>query len=382
MKRSVVITGATGLLGTYLAAELVGTADVLLVVASDTDRPQIGRVRRRLETLLGATGRATDVLDKVLEVPWDGVRAALRGSPAQVWHVGAALSPRPDDMPTSFDADVNATMELLQATSPAERFFLVSTVGITGPGGAKRREWVPEAPWWRVESVNPYIVSKLLSEHMVDNWRTVTGTPITVIRPGSLLGPARGPLVLRSRAGYFALLDMVARATRQGSTLGLDVDPRCRPAIVHIDDLAGACGRLSELAAAGGPLDPYYHVTGGQQVPNSEQVAAINRAAGTRAIAVCELSTSLDGSFAQVNADNIAFMNSGFVYGYERLERVLPSGRIPTVTAGSFEKFARDMLAPATVGGAGTGGAATNGAGTGGAATNGVGTGWPGRVAR
>src|SRR5262245_49859983 len=103
MKRSVVITGAAGLLGTYVAAELVGSADVLLVVAPATGRPQIDRVRRRMETLLSTTGRPTDLVDKVLEVPWDGVRAALRGAPAQVWHIGGALSYRPNDMPTSFD---------------------------------------------------------------------------------------------------------------------------------------------------------------------------------------------------------------------------------------------------------------------------------------
>ncbi len=368
MKRSVVITGAAGLLGTYVAAELVGSVDVLLVVASATARPQIDRVRRRMETLLSATGRSTDVVDKVLEVPWDGVRAALRGSPAQVWHIGAALSHRTGDMPTSFDANVNATMDLLHAARPVERFFHVSTVGVTGQGDAGRHELVAEAPWWRVESVNPYVVSKLLSEHMVDNWRATTGTPITVIRPGSLLGPARGPLVLRSRAGYFALLDMVARATHQGRTLGLDVDPRCRPAIVHVDDLARVCGRLSELAAAGDLLDQYYHVTGGQKLSNAEQVAAVNRAAGTRAVAVCLPASHLGGTFPRVNADNIAFMNSRFVYDSERLERVLAGGGIPAVTAESFEKFARDMLAPGT--------AATS------TGISGAGSGQPGRVAR
>src|SRR5262249_39210562 len=152
----------------------------------------------------------------------------------------------------------------------------------------------------------PYIVSKLLSEHMIDNWRATTGTPITVIRPGSLLGPTVGPLVLRSRAGYFGLLDMVARATCQGRTLGLDADPRCRPAMVHVDDLARVCGRLSELAASGHLLDQYYHVPGGQQLSNMEQVAAINRAAGTRAVAVWRPTISLDGPFAQVNAANTA----------------------------------------------------------------------------
>jgi nucleoside-diphosphate-sugar epimerase len=365
MKRSIVITGAAGLLGTYVATELLGSVDVLVVVAPATARPQPGQVRRRMESLLSATGGSLEMVDKVLEVPWDGIGTALRGSPAQVWHIGAALSYRPDDMPTTFDSNVNATMDLLQATRPTERFFHVSTVGVTGRGDVNRHELVAEAPWWRVDSVNPFVVSKLLSEHMIDNWRTTTGTPITVIRPGSLLGPADGPLVLRSRAGYFALLDMVARAVRQGRTLGLDVDPRCRPAIVHVDALARVCGRLSELAAAGGALDEYYHVTGGQRLTNAAQVAAVNRAAGTRAVTVFAPTTfappalspavALDGTVARVDADNIAFMNSGFRYESVRLERVLPGGSTPVVTAESFEKFARDMLlaGPATALGGG-----------------------------
>jgi nucleoside-diphosphate-sugar epimerase len=347
MTRSVVVTGALGLLGTYVAAELLESADVLVVVTPNTVCTQIDRVRRRLESLLDTAGRSPDEMNKVVEVTRKSdIRATLGGPPDQVWNIGAATSYQPHDMPSGFD-HVNSTMDVLAATRPAERFFHVSTVGVTGPGNAGRHELVPEGPWWRVETVNPYVVSKLLSEHMVDNWQTAMGTPASVVRPGSLIGPARGRLLMRSRAGYFALLDMVARANRQGRTLAIDVDPRYRPPIVHVDDLARVCGRLSALAADGVKLDSYYHVTGGQRLSNAEQVAAMNRAAATEAVTVGPPATSLDGAFARVNADNIAFMNSGYVFDAERLARVLPPGGVPVVTPASFEKFARDMLGPA-----------------------------------
>ncbi|MEW2291336.1 NAD(P)-dependent oxidoreductase [Streptomyces sp. NPDC006743] len=363
MSRNLVVTGGSGLVGAELVAALLPAFDRTLVLTGRQADP--AGLRARIAAVLAVTGGDGTLLDRLDTHPLDGFGAdALArlgyGTVAQVWNIGATLSYDPAKLRSTVAANTAVPLRLLAACRPEERFFQVSTVGVTGPGGPTGRTGpggeggdgrpsvVLEEPVWDVDAVNPYVVSKVLTEHMLDNLRHRHGHRVTSLRIGSVLGPARHPVVQANRAGYFTLVEMVAKARLRGVPLTLDVSGDVAPPLAHVDQIAASCAALAEQARGGDGrggdgLGAYYHL-GDQRLTNAAAVAAVNEALGAEVLALGPARTALDRAFASVNADNLAFMECGFVFDHRQLDARVPESARPAVDAASFAGFVTGQL--------------------------------------
>lgn len=343
MSRNLVVTGAGGLVGTELTAALLPAFDRVLLLTAGA--PDTERLRRRIGRVLdaaGADGRA-GLLDRVTALPLDGLTpAALRGAGldavAQVWNVGASLSYDQDKLAETVAANTAVPLRLLELCAPDERFFHVSTVGVTGPGAPARRETVAEAPVWRPDAVNPYVLSKLLAEHMLDNLRAHTGAPVSMLRLGSVIGPDGHAAVQDNRAGYYTLVEMLAKVVARRAVLTIDAEPGNAPPLAHVDQLAASCAALADRAARGAEVAAYYHL-GDQTLTNAAAADAVNAALGAEVLRLGPPATALDRAYASVNADNVAFMSCGFRFDHAVLDAHVPAAARPRVDADSYARF-------------------------------------------
>ena len=172
MNDLVVVTGATGFIGTYLVRELVGGGATVRVLVR---RPELldPLVRARVDVRRG------DVRDE------DTLAAAVRGA-RTVLHLAACARAWARD-PREFTAvNVDAVRVLLAAARAAdvERLVHVSTV-LTLP--AFRPAWGTQG----VRGLTPYEATKLEGERLVEAY-AAEGRHAVIVHPTRVYGP--GPL--------------------------------------------------------------------------------------------------------------------------------------------------------------------------------------------
>ena len=170
----VLVTGATGFLGSWLVRQLLADWYQVRVLV---------RARSRKGTLDGNCERvAGDMLDPTSLPP------ALAGVDAVI-HAAAMISMRPRDREQMYRVNVDGTRHLLAAaTAGGVRMLFVSTIGTIG---------FSAAPVARDESQVPspdefedyiYVQTKHESERLALQ-ASAAGADVVVVNPGLLLGP-------------------------------------------------------------------------------------------------------------------------------------------------------------------------------------------------
>jgi nucleoside-diphosphate-sugar epimerase len=179
--RSVSITGATGFIGSRLAARFRDDGwDVRAIVRAGNTRPVPAGVR-------------------VVEAPLDPVALASAFEGTDVVVHGAALIRGPAEA-VLHQVNVEGTRAAVAAANAvAARLVHISSQAAAGPGTPVRpaREDDPPRP------INAYGRTKLASEQIV---RTLARVPWTIVRPCAVYGPGdRGflPLFRLARRGLF-----------------------------------------------------------------------------------------------------------------------------------------------------------------------------------
>ncbi|MEY9836941.1 NAD-dependent epimerase/dehydratase family protein [Streptacidiphilus sp. EB103A] len=348
MTRTAVITGAGGLVGSELTAALLPHFD--RVLALTRGEPDLPGLRAAVASARPATDPGELRLERLDALRADAITEASlaahgAGTVAQVWNVAAELSYDSRRLRETVDANTAAPLRLLELCRPKERFFQVSTVGVTGPGQRGLRRVVREEPLWEIDAVNPYVASKLFAEHLLKARGEQLGHPVSCLRIGSVLGPRNRATGRRNKAGYFTLAEMATRALRTGRPLSLDIDPDGTPPLAHVEELAGACAELARRAAAGAAVHTHYHL-GDQQLSNIRAVEAVNAELGQEVLRIGAPVTALDRAHATVNGDNLAFMDCAFRFDRTVLESHLPAAAAPRVDAPSYAGFlAREVRA-------------------------------------
>jgi dihydroflavonol-4-reductase len=255
----VLVTGATGLLGSNVTAELLAAGAEVLALARDA-----GRARR----LLPAHQRLRIVQGDITRI--GGFAAQLRGVGAII-HTAAWFreyyQPGGNDPVQLQAVNVDAVQRLLEAAAAAGVPVLVHissaiTIG-TRPGGQPADEDTPPDPGW---DRNGYRASKIRAERVIQGWPGRDGVRVPVIVPAWMWGPGDAAPTASGR-----LFLAVARGQ-------LGAVPRAGSQVVDARDVAAAAVRAITAGAharryiAGGRWHPLPAVTG--------QIAA---AAGRRA---------------------------------------------------------------------------------------------------
>jgi nucleoside-diphosphate-sugar epimerase len=301
---TILVTGATGFLGTALVTELVKQQQPVRILARDAEkaRAQFG------DAVTVITGEITD--QQQVQRAVDGITT--------IYHlVGRLYHP---SVPTELyhQTHVEGTRILLEACreqSQIQRIVHCSTTGVHGvTGNTPAAENAPYAP------TNPYEVTKLESELLALKFHHEYGLPVSVVRPGLVYGP--GDLHL---LGFFSSIRKgLFRVIAGGKAL---LHP------IYIDDMTAAfllCGERTEA------IGRSYNIAGERPVTIRELATAIAHSldkelpGGSIPLWLANLASdifalvpSMRGERAPLTRSRVKFLTNSRVYDCRRAQTEL-----------------------------------------------------------
>lgn len=299
----ILVTGATGFLGSALTAELLRRGERVRVLARDE-----GRARACL-------GQAVDVITGEI-TSREQVGRAVAGVEV-VYHLAGRLYHPALPAQLYQQTHVEGTRVLLaccQEESQLKRIVYCSTTGIYGVTGSRpAAEDTPDAP------TNPYESSKLAGEHLALAACT-HGLPLCVARPGLVYGPGDLHLLGLFRAIKRGLFRVIAG----GRAL---LHP------IYIDDLVAALLLCAGCPQAQGRC---YNLAGERPVMVCELATEIARTLGYALPAaslplwlaylladLCTLLPGLRGHRAPLTRSRVDFLTHSRVYDISRARNEL-----------------------------------------------------------
>lgn len=249
---TVLVTGATGFVGSVVARQLLARGENVRVLA----RP--GSDRRNL------LGLDLDVAEGDLRDA-DSLQRACRGC-AGLFHVAADYrlwTPRPQDL---YDSNVEGTRRLMQAALDAGISRVVYTSSVATLGLDKSgRPANEDTPVSEVDMIGHYKRSKFLAERVVDDLIARQSLPAVIVNPSTPIGPLDVKPTPTGRVIRDAYFGRIPAFVDTGLNL------------VHVEDVAR--GHL--LAFDKGQVGRRY-ILGGEDMSLREILAAIARLAGRK----------------------------------------------------------------------------------------------------
>lgn len=324
---TIVVTGATGFLGSALTMELIQQKQDVRILVRDEQkaRQQFGNA------VTIVRGEITDAAQ---------VQAAVDGATVVYHLVGRLYHP---SVPTELyrETHVEGTRLLLNACkgqSQLQRVVHCSTTGVLGVTGDRKPadENAPFAP------TNPYEATKLEGELLALSAYKEYGLPVSVIRPGLVYGP--GDLHL---LGFFSSINKGRPCLIQGG--------RALIHPVYINDMTDAFLLSAERQEA---IGRSYNIAGEHPVSFKTLSTAIAHALGKQlpkgniplplanlASDVFSVIPGLQGERAPLTRSRVKFLTNSRVYSIERAQKEL--GYAPKVgldegmkrTAAWYQKY-------------------------------------------
>jgi nucleoside-diphosphate-sugar epimerase len=301
---TIVVTGATGFLGSALVTELIRQKQPLRILARDEQkaRAQFGDAVTVIEG---------DINDE------EQVRRAVDGATIIYHLVGRLYHPStPPEL--YYRTHVEGTRILLNACksqSQLQRIVHCSTTGVHGETGrTPAAEDAPFAP------TNPYEVTKLEAELLALRACREQGLPVSVARPGLVYGP--GDLHL---LGFFSSIKKgLFRVIDGGKAL---LHP------IYIDDMTAAFLLCAERPQA---IGQSYNLAGDRPVTIRELATAIAHSLDKElpggsiplwlanlASDIFALTPGMRGEHAPLTRSRVKFLTSSRVYDISRAQNEL-----------------------------------------------------------
>jgi CDP-glucose 4,6-dehydratase len=179
--RRVLVTGATGLVGSWLAAELVSLgADVLALVRSPDPASELYR---------SGTASRLAIVSGELEDLATVQRLVAEHDPEYVFHIGAqAIVGVADRWPLdTFESNVRGTYNLLEACRLHGR-SLKSVVVASSDKAYGAHDDLPYTEDMELKPTRPYEVSKAAADMIARSYAGSYDMPVTVARFGNVYG--------------------------------------------------------------------------------------------------------------------------------------------------------------------------------------------------
>lgn len=301
---TILVTGATGFLGSALVTELVRQKQQVRILVRDEHkaRAQFG------EAVSIVAGEIIDARQ---------VQQAVDGA-TEIYHLTGILYHPSTPAELYRATHVEGTRVLLaacQGQSQLRRIVHCSTTGVHGvTGKTAAAEDAPFAP------TNPYEATKLEGELVALNAYKEEGLPVSVVRPGLVYGP--GDLHL---LGFFASINKgLFRVIDGGSAL---LHP------IYIDDMTAAFLLCAQRPEA---LGRSYNIAGEHPVTIRELATVIAHAMGKElpsgsiplwlanlAADIFGIVPGFQGERAPLTRSRVSFLTNSRVYNCERVESEL-----------------------------------------------------------
>jgi nucleoside-diphosphate-sugar epimerase len=173
--KAVLVTGATGFLGSRLAE-----------ILSDSEKAQVTGTGRQLDKVSWLTDKGVD-LEAVNLLDIEDLKTVVEGKDV-VFHSAAALGGDPD---MAHRVNVEATEKLVWLAGEAgvSRFVHVSTVGVYDMTGLSE---VDETAPLATDHPSTYPRTKALAEVKAREMAEKVGLELAIVRPSMIYGPGHG----------------------------------------------------------------------------------------------------------------------------------------------------------------------------------------------
>ncbi|HEU5085474.1 MAG TPA: NAD-dependent epimerase/dehydratase family protein [Acidimicrobiales bacterium] len=263
--RRVLVTGATGFLGSHVTAALVDAGADVVVLARDAVPPS-PIASGWLDHVTTIRGDVVDqgLVERVLG-EYD-VRTVLHLAAQS--QVGVANR----NPASTFDANVRGTWAVLEA---ARRSPLVEQVVLASSDKAYGNQ--PTLPYTEdmpLLAVNPYDVSKACADLIGQSYHATYGLPVTITRCGNFFGPGD--------RNWERIIPGTARSVLRGERPVLRSDGTMIRDYLYVVDGARAYLRLAEAMADRPELaGEVFNFSTGEPKSVLEVVELVQRAAGT-----------------------------------------------------------------------------------------------------
>ena len=250
------LTGATGSLGTQIALNLIQDTphNVMVLVRADDEEAAFYRLSRAWwdwQELVAALGKRIRILVGDVSKPQLGLGKdqyrALTSSLTHIIHTAAdlRLDGPMDELRRSNVGGTTNILELAEAVHKdhgLERLSHVSSAYVAG----ERRGNIPEDSLSDESGFRSrYELSKFEGENLIQ--RAKSSLPISVFRPGLIVGHSKSGTIKTFNTVYFPLRLYLTRKPRI-----IPLDPAMRINLVPVDYVAEAVSRLTFLPEAGG----------------------------------------------------------------------------------------------------------------------------------
>jgi dihydroflavonol-4-reductase len=216
----VLLTGATGFLGSKIARELLRAGHEVRILVRKTSR-----------------------LDNIQDLPLEraegdiseraSVERALEGSGALI-HTAASVGHRLRDKETVWRSNVEGTRTVFEAALAAGIKRVVHTSSIAAVGMRARPELLHEGAEWGLENagVPEYVKTKRKAEEIALDF-VRRGLPVVILNPGFILGP--GDLYLNSTRLILEFMRGPGRFYVDGGISACDVRDVARAHVVALE---------------------------------------------------------------------------------------------------------------------------------------------------
>ena len=230
--RTVLVTGATGLVGSWLVPRLLSDGADVVALVRDAD-PQS-------ELVCSGTIRRCTVVNGRLEDARDVTRALVEHEVDTVFHLGAQTlvgaafrSPL-----ATFESNIRGTYNLLEACRAQQDFVRCVVVASSDKayGEAQVLPYTEEMP---ANGRHPYDVSKSCADLLAQTYAVTYGLPVAVARCGNIYGG--GDL------NWSRLVPGTIRSVLEGRAPVIRSDGRYTRDYLHVGDAVAGYVLLAEM---------------------------------------------------------------------------------------------------------------------------------------
>jgi CDP-glucose 4,6-dehydratase len=231
--KSVLVTGATGLVGSWLVRDLLDKGADVTALVLDTD-PNSELIRS------GDVNRIS-VVNGDLRNYKDVARATFTNSCTDVFHLGAQtiVGTALVDPISTFESNIQGTWNVMEAARQSQG-SVKSVVVASSDKAYGSSETLPYLENFPLHGDGPYDVSKSCTDLIAQSYGSTYGIPVTVARCGNIYG---GGDLNWSRIIPGSIRDLINEkrpVLRSDGTFVRDY--------VHVDDIVSAYLKLSEVS--------------------------------------------------------------------------------------------------------------------------------------
>lgn len=332
----ILMTGISGFMGGALAAGFLKNEGVRIyaLVKSDIDKE---RTLDRIRNGLYAQELDSSKIDGAVEFieysnldDCDHLKAVIGDRRIdEIWHIAAHMSYDPQQYQESFTVNCVGSTALMMAASESRHYYFISTTGVAGTGSGRQGiKEIEERLLDGFEAANPYTLSKVLAEYMLWNKSRELSMPLTIIRPGSIIGSSDTGWVNDTKYGYYSYLHILKRFKDKGEEFYLDIDPDKKFPVIHIDHLVDLCIRLRKRVTAA--QQEIFHAVNQNLLTAREHFEIFKKYCNCNLVVKYGVGTQgFNKIFNRMNRDNNRFLGVHYSYSNKNLSESIGEENLP-----------------------------------------------------